>query len=321
MDLHDRAFDRELAALLLEQPRAFHQLALVDLALDLGRVEQRQRRQRVAAHAALDRRARGGVALAERQRRRRGTASRLARGDGRRVRGPAWRRGRRGATSSSSSVAGATSLAFALARAARAAARATCAASAEAGSAPCFLVCLAITSRRCASLRRSSRHVRNAAQPREPASAPASKAAVARSAERELRREDHGEHEQRDHDDDRAGPIEVGAGGAANPLAHVAAGAEGAPADLRVAQHEAEERRQAADKQRRADRLGVARIHGAAPEVVPAQHAEDRRDEKRGVAEQLERHLGDKRADQADEVGRACASVPTVKNHTGSLGS
>src|SRR5205823_4362545 len=29
MDLHDRAFDRELAALLFEQPRALHQLALV----------------------------------------------------------------------------------------------------------------------------------------------------------------------------------------------------------------------------------------------------------------------------------------------------
>ena len=32
VDLDDRALDRELAALLLEQPRAFHQLAFVDLA-------------------------------------------------------------------------------------------------------------------------------------------------------------------------------------------------------------------------------------------------------------------------------------------------
>ena len=47
MDLDDRAFDRELAALLLEQARAVHQLALVDLALGFGRVEQRKRRQRV----------------------------------------------------------------------------------------------------------------------------------------------------------------------------------------------------------------------------------------------------------------------------------
>ena len=49
VDLHDRAFDRELAALLFEQPRAFHQLALVDLALGLRRIEQRQRRERVGA--------------------------------------------------------------------------------------------------------------------------------------------------------------------------------------------------------------------------------------------------------------------------------
>ena len=35
VDLDDRAFDRELAALLLEQPRAVHQLALVDLLLGL----------------------------------------------------------------------------------------------------------------------------------------------------------------------------------------------------------------------------------------------------------------------------------------------
>ena len=45
MDLHDAAFDRELAALLLEQPRAVHQLALVDLALGL-------RRRRAAPAAA-----------------------------------------------------------------------------------------------------------------------------------------------------------------------------------------------------------------------------------------------------------------------------
>ena len=104
VNLDDRAFDRELPALLFEQPRPFHQLALVDLALDLGRVEQRQRRQRVAAHAALDRRARGGVGLAQRQRRRRGTAARLARGDGRRRprRGAAWRQAQARSSSSSS---------------------------------------------------------------------------------------------------------------------------------------------------------------------------------------------------------------------------
>ena len=42
MDLHDRALDRELAALLFKEPRALHQLALVDLALALWRVQQRE---------------------------------------------------------------------------------------------------------------------------------------------------------------------------------------------------------------------------------------------------------------------------------------
>ena len=66
VDLHDRAFDRELAALLLEQPRPFHQLALVDLPLALRRVEQRQRRERVRPPLALGRQL---VRLGQRQRR------------------------------------------------------------------------------------------------------------------------------------------------------------------------------------------------------------------------------------------------------------
>ncbi len=51
VNLCDRAFDGELAALLLEQARAFHQLAFVDLALGFRRVEQRQRRNRECAVA------------------------------------------------------------------------------------------------------------------------------------------------------------------------------------------------------------------------------------------------------------------------------
>ncbi len=46
MNLCDLSFDGELAALLGEQVRGFHQLALVDLAFRLGRIEQRRRRQR-----------------------------------------------------------------------------------------------------------------------------------------------------------------------------------------------------------------------------------------------------------------------------------
>ena len=64
-----RALDRELAAFLLEQPRAVHQLALVDLALGLRRVEQRERRQRVLALAALGRRLGRRFRIGQRQRR------------------------------------------------------------------------------------------------------------------------------------------------------------------------------------------------------------------------------------------------------------
>src|SRR5262249_55741041 len=53
MDLHDRALDRKLTALLLEEPCVVHQLALVDLTLDLGGVEQLQRRQDVLAFPPL----------------------------------------------------------------------------------------------------------------------------------------------------------------------------------------------------------------------------------------------------------------------------
>ncbi len=219
MDLHDRAFDRELAALLLEQPRAFHQLALVDLALDLGRVEQRQRRQRVAAHAALDRRARGGVALAERQRRRRGAASRLARGDGRRVRGPARRRGRRG-----------RDVVFVIgrrcdvsclrlgARGARGRQGHLC------GLGRCGIGALlpGVLGNHLAALRLLPALLAPRAERSPPARAGAGaglEGGRERSPERELRGQDHREHQQRDHDDDRAGAIEVGGGGAADPLA------------------------------------------------------------------------------------------------------
>ena len=94
MDLRDLAFDGELAALLLELPRRVHQLALVDLALGLGGVEQRRRRQRERAVRALRRRLER-LGLGQRQRRRRvrrlrattgGPCRRGAAGLGRRLR-------------------------------------------------------------------------------------------------------------------------------------------------------------------------------------------------------------------------------------------
>ncbi len=51
VNLDHRALDRELVALLLEEAGGVHQLALVDLVLALRRVEQRERRQRVAVAA------------------------------------------------------------------------------------------------------------------------------------------------------------------------------------------------------------------------------------------------------------------------------
>jgi hypothetical protein len=80
VNLRDLALHRELAALVLELPRGLHQLALVDLPLDLRRIQQRRRRQRegaVAAGGGLD-----GRGVGERERRRH--FRRLSRHDGRR---------------------------------------------------------------------------------------------------------------------------------------------------------------------------------------------------------------------------------------------
>ena len=167
MNLHDRAFDRELAALFLEQPRALHQLALVDLPLGLRRIEQRHRRQREAAHPALDRRAR----RRRRSRRAAATASRRARARGAR-RGDGGRLG--GLTAAGRQVAPRSRARprpprrgrFALLPRGARRRNGRCAASAGRGRRRCFFVCLAITSRRSASRRRSSRHARNDAKPR-----------------------------------------------------------------------------------------------------------------------------------------------------------
>ena len=68
VDLRHLAFDGELAALLFELSRRLHQLALVDLALGLWRVEQRRGRQRELSPAL--RRCFERLGLRQRQRRR-----------------------------------------------------------------------------------------------------------------------------------------------------------------------------------------------------------------------------------------------------------
>ena len=66
MNLDDGAFDGELAALFLEQPRAVHQLALVDLLLAASARRAARGRQRERALLPFDRRL---VGLRQRQRR------------------------------------------------------------------------------------------------------------------------------------------------------------------------------------------------------------------------------------------------------------
>ena len=194
VDLHDRALDRELAALLLEVPRAVHQLALVDLALGPRRIEQRQRRQGEAAELPLDRRARrrrrprrpsgsGGVTTRARSR---------SRGGGCRLwPAPARRRGRAGSRGLRVLSTGRS-------------------ASSSSGFTPLFLACFAMTSCRCLSRRRFSRHsrtpaisvaVRRRALPRS--------ANAEHAAERELRCQDHRHEQQRQQDNQRARAVEV----------------------------------------------------------------------------------------------------------------
>ena len=252
MNLRDRAFDGELAALLLEQARAFHQLALVDLALGLRRIQQRQRRNRERADPP--RRPRLGIG--ERQRR---VLDRLRplghdrrRGDLR----PA-RAGWRSATD---------------ARAARARASAKPPRDATGGGAgSSFLACLA--SERLALPR--------AAPLVEPAPERAEHPRAARPAdlrrrrehpsERKLRRKHDREEQQRQDDDDRAGAVQVLRHPRREPLAEIAAGAKRLARHVDAAEREAQQRADAGEEQARADELRVLRVERAAPEVVPAE--------------------------------------------------
>ncbi len=140
-----------------------HQLALVDLALGLRRIEQRRRRQREAAHATLGRseRLRFGQRQRRRGRQRRGASARtggVARGAAARPRrrprpssaaGQRLRRDRRGPFGRPYGLAASSAL--------------------PATRCP-SCTCLAITSRRCLALRRSSRQRAHA--PRRPAPRP-----------------------------------------------------------------------------------------------------------------------------------------------------
>ena len=188
MDLRDLAFDRELAALLLELPRGVHQLALVDLALGLRRVEQRQRRQREGAVLPLRGRLGGSGSGSGSG----GVSGRLARDDGRRR--PRRRCRRRARAIGRARASGSP--------------RRRRAASAFGARPPSWC---AWRSPRAARVRACARRASRGASRRRAPTGPASSTVARREhpAERELRRQDHRQHHQREQDDDRAGAVEI----------------------------------------------------------------------------------------------------------------
>ena len=142
------------------------------------------------------------------------------------------------------------------------------------------------------------------------------------AAERELRGHDDGKRQQGQDDDDRARPIQVGRGErrqstrrrsrrrgtcARSARCCRCTSASSAPGSRRTAPRRWPWcRRHRAGGTRRSSSPATPRM---------------RRHHERGVAEHLERRLGQERADEADEVRRRRAPSPAVKNHTGSLGS
>ena len=92
---------------------------------------------------------------------------------------------------------------------------------------------------------------------------------------------------------------------AGEPLAGVAAGAERPCRRLRAVPND--RLRNAltqAEQQHGAGRLRAGGVERSAPEVVPADDHQQRRDQVRGVADQLERQLGEEGADAAGEIRR-----------------
>ena len=245
MDLDDRALDRELAALLLEQPRAIHQLALVDLPLGSrasssasgGSVYSPFRRS-AGARSARDRRAAAAAPTVPVRRLR---AADLAAGT------PGRPRSSRLVVAFARSASRGSSIAAAGFRAALG--------SLISGRFAPFFVCFAMTSCRCCSRRRSSRHSRNALPRRAPWPPRPLSHGAEQAAERELRRQDDRQEEQRQEDDDRAGAIQVAGRDRRQPVAGVAAGAERLARESSVPRHQAQQRAEAREEQHGADAL------------------------------------------------------------------
>ena len=121
-------------------------------------------------------------------------------------------------------------------------------------------------------------------------------------AEGELRRDDDREKDRRQDDDHRSCAIEVVRQEGGQPLARITAGAKRFARDLERAEQQTEQRAEAGQQQRRAGGLRSGGVEPAAPERVPTDDHENRRNEIRRIAEQLKRQLRDEGADPAREI-------------------
>jgi hypothetical protein len=172
------------------------------------------------------------------------------------------------------------------------------------GGTPVFLVCLAMTSRRARSRRRSSNQPRSAPTPRADRSRDPTVAVanmrpnenwVARITESIIAVSSTMIEPVR---------FRYSASASPSPGADGAAGVERLGGQIRAAEDEAEERAGAHEQHHAAEGLGVSGIRRLAPEVVPADDADRARQEIRAVAEELKRQLGEECADTADEIRR-----------------
>jgi hypothetical protein len=131
-----------------------------------------------------------------------------------------------------------------------------------------------------------------------------------RLSERELRRQNDRKGEEREQQNRRTGAIQISREQIRDRATDDAAGSEVAGRRLERAERERQQRRRATHEQRGADRLRVFGLDLQTPEVVPREVAEQDRDQPGGVAQQLERHLGQEGADAAGEIrGRVHADA------------
>ena len=120
--------------------------------------------------------------------------------------------------------------------------------------------------------------------------------------ERHLGQEEDGEEEQGEDQDDRAGAVQVLGEQAREPGPEVAAGPERAFDGVEGGEREREEGRGAGEGQPKAHRAHVRPLDGPAPEVVPAEHDQNERQQVGAEPDELKRQLGHEGAYAPGEV-------------------